>query len=785
MFERASHEKWIAWLVALGVIVAFSALLMREWLFGTGLPISNRKEVLSELTIVWMFKQELLEGQLLSEWNPYWFSGFPWLRFLSYPLYYVLAALSIWGRLSLQTVQVLFFYLVLVGSGLSMFGYLEGLLDDWRGALVAAIAYVAFPYHNHVGVETWIHALIWLLLPLIFWTIELSTTRGARRIHYLLLTGIAAAAFPVVSREYAVIVGPFALLYFSVCQGREIYRGRQNWLDALKGVALVGAVAVGLSSFYVLPALFEIQYVGLHMKHATQDVSPPAMLADYSVTPRLVLYAAARRLRLPLDLERLPTLAHAFWSVSWYPGFVAVGLTALGLGTGHRHFVARCALAGLVLALLFSAGPTLAVGLPRLPIVGQLTPFCYILPTIFFGCILVGYGAQWLLRHERIRGSWPSLALFPALLLLILADFWPSAAAYRVTDAYFDAEEREAYAWLGEQEAQGRLWEGGGSAEDIHMRTCSLLEVPRLRYWGYYDNGAPLYTWQQARYMDIRTALQLHHVRYVMLREGDEKAEEIREQLGDYELAFSSGHVQIWENSRLGTYAQFYGTLGFDATLDFRHSLEALPAFVWRDVALVSADCYNCEPLSAGGDAGPAAELARYDYFLVDDDTTASERLEPLKASQGAVVTTEDLHSLEEARRGEVSVWSERQDYGDIQLQVQAPQAGILTIAESWYPHWRVWVDDVPGQVLRTNWALLGVWLEPGVHRVTFRYQRPWYVYAGFLVSAITLLAIVGWATNYISGLLYQPRPSFEDLPQEYREKYWTANPGVDEHTES
>lgn len=783
MLERILNRKWLAWLAALGIIMGLSTLLMRRWLFGAGLPISHRKEVLSELTIVWMFKQELLEGQLLSEWNPYWFSGFPWLRLLSYPLYYVLAALSVWGRMSLQTVQRLFFYLVLAGSGLAMFGYLKYLLDDWRGALVAAVAYVAFPYHNHVGVETWAHALIWLLLPLIFWTTELSTTKGARRTHYLLLTGIIAASLPVVSGEYAVIAGSFVALYFLACQGREIYRGNQTWSAMLKGVGLVGAVAVGLSSFYILPNLFEFQHLGIRMRRATQDIVSGAAPADYALTPGLVLYAITRRLHLPLHPARLSPLAHAFGSVSWYPGLVVTALTILGIVAGRRQFTAICALIGLALALLFSTGFMLAVGMSRLLIVRRLPPFRYLLPGTFFCCILVGYGTQWLLQYRHVRGPWRSLSMGLALIFLIVIDFWPSAAAYRITDAYFSADEKEAYVWLGEQGERGRMWESGGSVQDNHVRTFSLFEIPRPRYGGYRDGGAPLYTWQQAHWTKVRTALQLHHVRYVMLREDDEGVEDIQEQLEDYELVFTSGNVQIWENPQIGTYAQFYDGVAFDATLDFRHPLRALPAFVWRDIAMVSMDCYHCEPLPIDDDTEPIAELARYDYFLVDDDTTASERVAPLQDLEGVVVTPAGLDTLEEARGRRVSVWSEREGYHDIQLQVQTSRAGVLTIAESWYPHWRVWVNDVPRQVLRTNWALLGVWLEPGTHRVTFRYQRPWYVYVGLFTSSATLLLLVGWGANYISGLLYQPPPSLKALPQAYREKYWDGDQRIDEHS--
>jgi hypothetical protein len=663
---------------------------------------------------------------------------------------------------------VLFFYLVLAGSGLVMFGYLEHLLSDWRGALVAAVAYITFPYHSHVGVETWIHALIWLLLPLSFWTIELSITKNARRTHYLLLTGIIAAAFPIVSSEYTIIAGPFVALYFMARQGREIYRRNQTWLGALESAALVGAVAVGLSSFYVLPSFLEVKHVGIHMKHATRGTVPGRVLADYSVTPRLVLHAIAKRLHLPLHLKRLPQLVYSFWSISWYPGLVVTGLAIVGIGTGYRRFKVACALAGLVLTLLLSMGPTLTVALSRLPVLGRLTPFRYVLPAVFFGCILVGYGAQWLLEHRRLRSYWLSSAVGLALVFLVVIDFWPSAAAYRVTDSYFSADEQKAYAWLGEQEGRGRLWEGGGSVRDAYVRTCSLFQVLRLRHAGYYDNGAPLYTWQQGRWTDRRTALRLHHVRYVMLREGDEGLDEIRDELEDYELVFASGDVQIWENPQIGAYAQFYDTVAFDAARDFHYPFDALPKFVRRHIAMVSAPCYNCEPLSAS----PAPELGRYDYFLVDDGTATSERIQPLRALEGGVVTTEDLDGLEKTRQVEASVWSERQDYGNVQLQVQTSEAGVLSIAESWYPHWRVWVDDVPREVLRVNWALLGVWLEPGAHRVTFRFQRPWYVYLGLLMSSATLLALGTWGTRYVSGLLYQPRPSLEDLPKEYREKH-------------
>ena len=71
--------------VPCAVLVGLAAFLLRNWL-GEGLPTSHRREVLTELAITWMFRQEIAQGHLLSEWNPIWFSGFPWLRFCNIPL---------------------------------------------------------------------------------------------------------------------------------------------------------------------------------------------------------------------------------------------------------------------------------------------------------------------------------------------------------------------------------------------------------------------------------------------------------------------------------------------------------------------------------------------------------------------------------------------------------------------------------------------------------------------------------------------------------------------------
>ena len=749
---RSRLRKKLEWLVAAAVILALTTFLMRDWLIASWtpnqLPTSSRKEVLTELAIVWLFRQELLQGHILSEWNPYWFAGFPWLRYLSYPLYYALAAVSAWGGVSLESAQVAFFFLVLAASGLVMFGYLHQVLEDWRAALIGGVIYQAFPYHNHVGVETWIHAAFWAILPLILWLIELSRTRGQRRIAYLLLAGVALGCFPVISSEYAILAGPFVVLYLLLRQMTDARHGRQTWMSAIGSLILVGLVAIGISAFFVIPALAEIRYVGIHAKHGAGTTFTDQLLREYSVTPALVWYAIARRFHFTPGTEGLPGIVRSFWSIAWYPGVIPPALAALGLTGLRRRFLVKAALAGALLATLSATGPTCVLNLfTHLPVLGRLPPFRGTLLVVACLAVLAGFGMQWALRRAPRR--WSSWTLLLAALLLIVIDFRPSAAAYGRTDSYFTTSERQAYAWLAQRQSNGRLADVATLPRDQYLRSYSLSEAPIPRSAGYYDNAAPLYAWQQGAWTDLRTLLRLRDVRYVMLRHGEPGVDQFMDKLrsSGYSVAYESGNVQVWENPDTPGYAQLYGSAALDVTQDFHHSFKALPEFVWREIAMVATDSFYL-------DDHPLSDLQQYDYLLVDQPATRDPAArEPLLRSLGSrFVTADDLTPIDVAPTVEVSIWPHRLGYENISVEVQTPTRGVLTIAESWYPHWQVWVDGQPGQVLRVNWAFLGVWLEPGMHRVSFRFRRPWYVYAGYAITLLSLLGLITWGTWYASN---------------------------------
>lgn len=60
---------------------------------------------------------------------------------------------------------------------------------------------------------------------------------------------------------------------------------------------------------------------------------------------------------------------------------------------------------------------------------------------------------------------------------------------------------------------------------------------------------------------------------------------------------------------------------------------------------------------------------------------------------------------------------------------------------DTYYPEWHVYVDGEERELLRVNLSMMGVELEPGEHRVEFRY-RPDSLYYGLAVAAAALMLL-------------------------------------------
>jgi len=74
-----------------------------------------------------------------------------------------------------------------------------------------------------------------------------------------------------------------------------------------------------------------------------------------------------------------------------------------------------------------------------------------------------------------------------------------------------------------------------------------------------------------------------------------------------------------------------------------------------------------------------------------------------------------------------------------VTVEAQLDKPGVLVLADTWYPGWKASVDGQDTTILRTNYALRGVYLDAGTHYVEF-YFHPQSLYTGLVLSTAALI---------------------------------------------
>ena len=82
----------------------------------------------------------------------------------------------------------------------------------------------------------------------------------------------------------------------------------------------------------------------------------------------------------------------------------------------------------------------------------------------------------------------------------------------------------------------------------------------------------------------------------------------------------------------------------------------------------------------------------------------------------------------------------------EVELAVRTPVSGTLVLSDVYYPGWRATVDGVPAEVLRADYVFRAVSLPPGEHRVKMAFA-PWTWRVGLAASVVTWAGLGIWAS--------------------------------------
>ncbi len=160
-------------------------------------------------------------------------------------------------------------------------------------------------------------------------------------------------------------------------------------------------------------------------------------------------------------------------------------------------------------------------------------------------------------------------------------------------------------------------------------------------------------------------------------------------------------------------------------------------------------------------DVLPRAFVVHRAEVIPDDDRAIARLRDPaFDPAQTVVLADEDSQRIEQIEQNERSfslpgLLPQRgptEEMASADIVRYAPEEvvvdattdapGYLLLTDAFYPGWQVTVDGQPAEILRADVLFRAVWLEPGTHRVEFRY-RPASVRWGGWVSGATLLLLV------------------------------------------
>ena len=137
---------------------------------------------------------------------------------------------------------------------------------------------------------------------------------------------------------------------------------------------------------------------------------------------------------------------------------------------------------------------------------------------------------------------------------------------------------------------------------------------------------------------------------------------------------------------------------------------------------------------------------------MVDNAVLLKSNGEVLKyLSKGLINSKKELFLEEKAeyqgRRGKKKVENDfvnikRYSSNLIEIEAGLTKNGFLFLSDSFYPGWKVYIDDEQGKILRANNNFRAVALNKGFHKVKFTYM-PVLFYTGLAISCITVISFL------------------------------------------
>lgn len=700
----------------------------------------------------WRFGLESVRQGELPLWNPYLYSGVPFLANPQpahfYPpvwLGWVLPATRLVGLLIVLHVWL---------SGIGMYGWLRSERAEKMGAFFGAVIYAFSGYFvvrifaGHLGV---VMTLAWL--PTLLWAYNLALKRNS----------YAAAVLAGVAVALAFLAGHTASFLYLVLAlaAYVLYRAWKSWQETQELTAglrplLFGAVmfltGLGLGAVQLLPTW---EFVSL----STRQAGDYAFAANHSWPPGYLV-----TLFIPNFFGEPGQVG--YWGAGVYEELILyagvlplVLILALGFGKAARN-----QLVGFLL-LLGGVGLLLALGqfgiLHRLafnflPVFGSTrAPARAGFLLTFAVAALGGLLLTWLLREPDraaseiggwLKGPFPWLVAVVTV-LIVLAGFLIFALqrdSNPEVGRLWHIANNSALFLLFFLLATALLWAlatGRLSAQQVAALAIGLV---LLDLWGFARTMIQPVPVEESAYWRIVAQIT-----------AGEKGRVLPWGLGIFEhnkgLAFDLESVFAYDPLELERYNRFTTAVP-DPRATAYDLLNARYLVSSNEMEFPDSEEADVPRLVGQRDgvwvyerptALPAAWLVH--QVEVHDEEVILDRLNAPGFDATSVVLLESgppCDLTEPVRADEVQLY--RRGNNRVEVVVSTEAAGVLVLSEVFYPGWRAKLDGEPVPLLQANYVLQGICVPAGQHNVTLSFV-PASLRAGAGITLVSLL-LVGWA---------------------------------------
>lgn len=721
--------------------------------------------------------QEIRAGRGIPLWNPFVYSGVPYVGILPGPLFYPTSVLYLVLPL-FRAVGWTFVLHMAAGGALGWAAARAFGLRRWS----AAAAGLAFMFAGYVvstlygGHDGRMFAMV--LIPAVFACAERGLETGDLR--WFVGMGLAVAL--------QIFTPHVQVMYFSslAVSLYALYRLVLVWRDAGEGGGRrAGRLAAGFAGGFVLAALL-----------GAVQILPAADLLRHGVRGGGVGgYEFASSWALPpqeLSALFLPDLIGSLQDLYWGSNSFKLHTEYLGAGTlalaatgalsarGDRRvwFLTGASLVGVAFAL-GGATPVHRVAYEIVPLVDRFrAPAMMLGPVSFFVAMLAGFGVERILDAREGRGAagdagpdgdaaddagvrwgWVGAASAPFLLLALWAALDPEGLTRFVRNGWY----RPGWPREASPELHGMLRVTGAVVVAVWGGALAAgrgVARGRLPRWALAGVLVLLVAdlWRvDARYLET--------VDPDAVFEGGRAVEHMQDELApgqrvwQIEQTFGANELMYWripsvtgsQNFRLEWYDRLVGGVGLEE-LGRRPGLWPL-----LDVRFVTARSPLETPLLREAvrdgrtriyEVAPDLPHAFFPDSVraVDGLDEALEATRALGDPGGAAVvepaTAGDDAPVPPAGSGEATVEIWHPD--EVVLEVRAEEGGLLLLSEVWHPRWRARIDGEEVPIYRADGALRGVPVPPGEHRLRLEYVSLPFRAGGGLSLAAAAAALVG-----------------------------------------